>query len=102
MDIGTLGVDAFPTDCDTARPNGTAIFGALAFGTFIEHCRAGVGSNRGWPVRPRRFLLACRAPRFAVIGTRPGSLIAHAHGSMNLLDADDRLMRGIHPFGNPR
>src|SRR5207245_10262598 len=24
MDIGTLGVDAFPTDCDTARPHGTA------------------------------------------------------------------------------
>ncbi len=36
MDIGTLGVDALPMDCDTARPNGPAIGGGFAFGVFIE------------------------------------------------------------------
>ena len=36
MDIGTLGVDALPTGCDTARPNGTAIFEGFAFGTFMS------------------------------------------------------------------
>ncbi len=55
MDIGTLGVDALPTDCDTARPNGTAIFGALAFGTFIEHRRAGIGSIAAGPFAPCGF-----------------------------------------------
>ena len=91
-----------PTDCDTARPNGTAIFGALAFGTLLSTAGPASAPIAAGSVRPRRFLLACRPPRFAVIGTRPGTLIAHAHGSMNLLDADDRLMRGIHPFSDSR
>ena len=44
-----------PTDCDTARPNGTAIFGALAFGPFIEHRRAGLGSIAAGPFAPCGF-----------------------------------------------
>ena len=55
MDIGTLGVDAFPTDCDTARPNGTAIGEGFAFGTFIEHRRAGIGSIAAGPFAPCGF-----------------------------------------------
>jgi hypothetical protein len=44
-----------PTDRDTARPNGTAIGGGLAFGTFIEHRRAGIGSIAAGPFAPGGF-----------------------------------------------